>query len=45
MKLNLKELREKKNSKVISSKEALNDVIKFDWNEDVLCGEKKVIVK
>ena len=45
MKLNIKELKKKKNSKVVSSKEALKEVVKFNWNEDVLNDKKKVIVK
>lgn len=34
-----------KNSKVISSEEALKDVEPFNWSEDVLKGDKKVIIK
>lgn len=37
--------RTNKNSKIISSKDALKDVIPFEWNEEVLNGEKKVIIK
>lgn len=30
--------------KIISSKEALKDVIPIEWSEDVLSGEKKVVI-
>jgi len=33
-----------KQSKFISSKEALADVTPITWNEDVLTGKKRVIV-
>ena len=36
MKLNLKELRKKKNSKIVSSAEALKDVVKFNWTDEEL---------
>ncbi|EJT6154948.1 hypothetical protein N2W29_003108 [Clostridium perfringens] len=45
MKLNIKELRKKKNSKIVSSEKALNDVVKFNWTDEVLRGQKKVVVK
>lgn len=45
MKLNIKELRKKKNSKIVSSPEALKDIVKFNWTDEVLNGQKKVIVK
>lgn len=45
MKLNLKELRKNKNSKIVSSEKALSDIVKFNWTDEVLNGEKKVIVK
>ena len=45
MKLNLKELRKTKKTKIVSSAEALKDVVRFDWNETVLNGERKVIVQ
>ena len=41
MKLDLKN----KNRKIISSKEALKDVDKIKWSNEVLNGEKKVIIK
>lgn len=44
MKLNFKELRKNQKSKIVSSKEALKDVISFEWSEEVLNGNKKVIV-
>lgn len=34
----------KKTSKIISSKEALDDVTKIDWSEDVLNGKETVAV-
>ena len=45
VKLNLKELIEKKDTRVISSEEALKDVKKIDWSEEVLNGNSKVEVK
>ena len=45
MKLNLKELRKKKNFKTVSSEQALKDVVKFNWTDEVLNGQKRVIVK
>ncbi|MBU3105106.1 hypothetical protein [Clostridium gasigenes] len=45
MKLNLKELRKKKNSTIVSSEQALKDVVKFNWTDEVLNGQKKVIAR
>lgn len=45
MKLNLKELRKTKNFKTVSSEQALKDVEKFNWTDEVLSGRRKVIVK
>lgn len=41
-KLNIKELT--KNSKTISTEEALKDVVPFQWSEEVLSGKAKVII-
>lgn len=43
--INIKKLREKKGSKIISSEEALKDIEPFEWNEEVLTGERKDIIK
>ena len=45
MKLNSKELIRKKKSKIVTSEEALKDIIPFDWSEEVLSGDKKVIIE
>ena len=45
MKLNIKEVKKKKNSKIVSSNEALKEVVKLDWTEEVLNGNKKVVIK
>ncbi len=42
MKLDIKKLREEKDTTVISSKESLKDVENIEWSEDVLNGKKKV---
>lgn len=44
-KINIKKLRENNGSKIISSKEALKDVEPFEWNEEVLTGERRVIIE
>ena len=44
MKLNFKELKRKKKSKTVTSEEALKDMIPFDWSEEVLNGDEKVII-
>lgn len=44
-KINIKKLREKNDSKIISSEEALKDVEPFEWNEEVLTGKRKDIIK
>lgn len=43
MKLNLKELRKKKNFKTVLSEQALKDVTKINWTDEVLNGNKVVI--
>lgn len=43
-KLNLTKIRKKK-SIIISTKEALKDVVQIDWSDDVLSGKKKIIVQ
>ena len=45
MKLDIKKLKKNKCSKIILSKEALKDIERFNWNDEVLNGSKKVIVK
>lgn len=42
-KLDFKKIKDK-NSSMISSKEALKDVILIKWSDDVLTGKKKVII-
>lgn len=32
-------------SRIVSTEEALKDVVPFDWSEDVVSGEKKIEVK
>ncbi|MBO3398509.1 hypothetical protein JJB71_13270 [Clostridium perfringens] len=44
-KINIKKLKEKNGSKIISSEEVLKDVEPFEWNEEVLTGERKVVVE
>lgn len=44
MKLNLKELRKKKNFKTVSSEQALKDVTKINWSNEVL-NDNKVAIK
>ena len=44
MKLNFKELKRKQKSRVITSEEALEDIVPFEWTEEVLNGDKKVII-
>lgn len=34
-----------KQADIVSSKEALKDVTPFDWSEDVLNGNKKVLIE
>lgn len=40
----IKDLLYDRHSKVISSDEALKDVIPIEWSEDVLSGKKKVAI-
>lgn len=42
--INIKKLRENKNSKIVSSEEALKGVEKFNWTDEVLKGNDKVII-
>lgn len=42
MKLDIKKLREEKNTTVISSEESLENIEIIEWSEDVLKGKKKV---
>jgi hypothetical protein len=44
-KFSIKELLKNKKTKIVSSEEALKDIIPVDWSEDVLSGKKKVIIK
>lgn len=34
-----------RNTKVVSSEEALKDVIPVEWSEDILNGKRKVTIK
>ena len=43
-KLNLNKLKNR-SYKIISSKEALKNVIPIEWNNDILNGKKKIIIK
>lgn len=45
MRLNIKKLREEKNTTIISSEEALKNVNPFNWSNDVINGNKKVEIK
>ena len=45
MKLNFKELKRKQKSRIVTAQEALRDMVPFEWTEEVLKGEKKVIVQ
>ena len=44
MKLNVKKLRECKETIIISSKDALSDVTPINWSQDVLDGNKRVVI-
>ena len=44
MKLNIKKLRKNQNTIIVSSKEALVDVTPINWSQDVLDGNKKVVI-
>lgn len=35
---------EAKKSKIVSTAEAISDVVRFDWDDSVLSGSKKIIV-
>ena len=45
MKLNVKKLRECKETIIISSKDALSDVIKIAWSEEIINGNKKITIR
>lgn len=45
VKLNVKKLRQEKNTIIVSSEEALKDVNKIEWLKEVITGEKKVEIK
>ena len=44
MKLNVKKLRESKETTIVSSKDALSDVTKINWSQDVLDRNKRVVI-
>lgn len=41
--LNLDKLKDKK-SRIVSTKEALSNVTPINWSEEVLSGQKKIVV-
>ncbi|CAK7084383.1 hypothetical protein [Tissierella sp.] len=41
--LDLDKLKDKK-SRIVSTKEALSDVTSINWSEEVLSGQKKIMV-
>lgn len=43
-KINMSKL-QKRMGKIISTKEALKDVVPMQWDEDVLSGNKKIIIR
>ena len=45
MKLNVKKLRECKETIIVSSKDALSDVTKIAWSEEIINGNKKITIK
>ena len=45
MKLNIKKLRKNQNTIIVSSKDALSDVIKIAWSEEIINGNKKITIK
>lgn len=45
MKLNIKKLREEKNTVIVSSKESLRDIEAIKWSKEVLNGDKTVEVR
>ena len=44
MKLNVKKLRESKEAIIVSSKDELADVTPINWSQDVLDGNKRVVI-
>lgn len=45
VRLNVKKLVENKNTIILSSKDALLDVTPIKWSQEVVNGNKKVVVK
>lgn len=45
MKLNVKKLRQEKNTIIVSSKESLKDIEPIQWSDDVLEGKKTIEIK
>ena len=45
MKLNIKKLRKNQNTIIVSSKDALSDVTKIAWSEEIINGNKKITIK
>jgi hypothetical protein len=43
-KFNIKELLKNKKTTIVSSEEALKDIIPIDWPEDIINGKNKIIV-
>ena len=44
MKLNVKKLRQEKNTIIVSTKESLEDIEKIQWSDEVLEGKAKIEV-
>ena len=44
MKLNIKKLRKNQNTIIVSSKDELADVTPINWSQDVLDGNKRVVI-
>ena len=45
MKLNIKKLRKNQNTIIVSLKDALSDVTKIAWSEEIINGNKKITIK
>jgi hypothetical protein len=43
-KIDFKKLLKNKKTTIVSSEDALKDIIPFNWSNDVLSGRKKIIV-
>ena len=43
--LNIKKLRKNQNTIIVSSKDALSDVTKIAWSEEIINGNKKITIK